>query len=238
MERNEIVERLKSIYYEILFKDNFADIETGSISKYKKFATYPAVGDNYGKDKKILIVGLDIGSDETHGKYQTIEERTESIQSVHGDMNHHMGGTYFTALYLLQHKNNYADFLEKVKDSTIFKTIIKRNINDLPKENPLSFIAFTNFYKFVTIMRESKLGDQDRNIIDRNRELELFKEEIGILNPDIIFFQSTVFYGIINNQEMQKLIKNKEVYIGYHPSKVMKGLKYPSKYFTEFVKKI
>src|SRR5690554_5048785 len=41
-----------------------------------KFATYPFLGSNYEKSKlKIVVVGLDIGKDETNGCIQSFEHR-------------------------------------------------------------------------------------------------------------------------------------------------------------------
>lgn len=238
--REQLVKEIEDVYHDVLFKDGFVDRVSGLIKdSNKKFATFPAIGEKYGLEKKIMIVGLDIGSDETEGRYQTINERSDSIQSVHANMNHHMGGTYFTALFLLMnHKNEYKTFFEKVKFSTIFKTIIKKNINSLPKDNPLNYIVFTNFHKFVTVNRYNKLGSQDRSLIDKEKEVKLFVKEIEILNPDIVFFQSTSFNHILKNEDIRRSLKNKEVYIGYHPSKRLSRLKYPGYYFSEeFVKK-
>lgn len=237
MEREELVKTIKKAYHEILFQDNIIDFVTGLVDGFnKKFATYLGIGNNYGIGKRILIVGLDIGSDETEDKIQSLEERSESIQSVHSNMNPHMAGTYFTALYLNEEIKEYKEFFDRVKYSTIFQTIIKRNLDKLPKENPLSSIAFTNFYKFVTPKRTSKLGGLDRNIFIKDVELNLFLKEVEILNPDIIFFQSTDFNSLLKDQKLINILKDKKVFVGYHPSKLLPKLKYPGHYFTEYVK--
>lgn len=233
--------QIKALYDKVFFEDNFANSETGIVNgTNRKIATYPYIGDKYGKSTKILVVGLDIGEDETLGEIQSLADRNDSLKRVHGRMNFHMGGTYFTALYLLKDKLGYSDFYNKIKSETIFNTIIKRYLNELPTENPLDYIAQTNFYKYVKIGRVGRKGDFDRVFIDSNREISLFISEVNLLNPEIIFFQSTEFNYIIKNYNLIEELKNngRKIFIAYHPSKALPKLKYPEYYFKDYCKEV
>ena len=59
--------------------------------------------------------------------------------------------------------------------------------------NPLSYIALTNFYKWVTKGRRNKKGREDRMHVDGGRETDLFMEEVRLLAPDIVVFQGVDF---------------------------------------------
>ncbi|WP_419161621.1 hypothetical protein [Candidatus Palauibacter sp.] len=49
--------------------------------------------------KRLLVVGRDIGSDETPGRLQHFEERRRAIECTPlPSLNPHIAGTYFTAL--------------------------------------------------------------------------------------------------------------------------------------------
>lgn len=233
--------QIANLYEDIFFKDKFANKETGEVvGTNKKIATYPYIGDKYGKSTKILVIGLDIGQDETPNSIQSFEERNQSLKCVHDKMNFHMGGTYFTALYLLMEELGYTEFYEKVKNETIFNTIIKRHLHELPIENPLDYIALTNFYKYVTIGRINRKGSFDRIHIDKNkRELDLFFSEIRILNPDVLFFQSSDFQYVLSSQIIDNLKKEgRKIFIASHPSKALPKLKYPEYYFRDYCKRI
>ena len=234
---NELKQKISDLYDMIFFNDGFANKVTGVVNNTnKKVATYPYIGDKYGKSKKILVVGLDLGQDETPGSIQSLVDRNSSLKSVHNKMNFHMGGTYFTALYLLKESLGYNDFYDLTKNETIFNTIIKRHINDLPSENPLDYICLTNFFKYVTVNREDRRGDFDRHNIDPNlREIELFLSEIKILDPEIIFLQSMDFNKESFKSILDKiLVDNRQIIIGYHPSKALPKLKYPEYYFKDY----
>ncbi len=80
------------------------DPETGTtpLQTDWKFAAYPYIGSKYGADpdvKRLLVVGRDIGSDETPGRLQHFEERRRAIECTPlPSLNPHIAGTYFTAL--------------------------------------------------------------------------------------------------------------------------------------------
>ena len=65
--------------YRRFFRDMEIDPETGTTPRQadRKFAAYPYIGSRYGADpdvRRLLVVGLDIGSDETRGRLQRFEE--------------------------------------------------------------------------------------------------------------------------------------------------------------------
>lgn len=237
---NELKEKIEQLY-DKFFDEMQIDKVTGIVNDgNRKIGTYPYIGDNYGKSLKILIVGLDIGEDEIDGEIQSFAERKVSLKVLDSDMTHHMGGTYFTALHFLKDKLGYNDFYNKVKNETIFKTIIKRHIKELPDENPIDYIGQTNFYKYVTIGRKNRRGDFDRIHIDKDKEIKLFLAELNLYDPDIIFFQSTDFHSILDNGDLLNMIKGngRKVFIASHPSRSLPKLKYPESYFRDYCKEV
>lgn len=244
----EIKKSILNIYEEILFKDNFVDRNTGIVAtdKTRKLATYPYVGSKYGKAKRILIVGYDIGKDETPNKIQTLENRSDIETNNLRGVNPHIGGTYFTALYFLKDNLNLNEFWEDTKSTKYGKTFnsILRKVPTHPSENPLSYIAMTNFYKYVTIGRGernpetneiiSRRGDFDRIFIDREREINLFLTEIEVLNPEIIFFQSKGFQYLDSKIKDHLLKKGVKLFYAYHPSDYSQaGGNIPENYFSK-----
>jgi|ERR1035437_6567168 hypothetical protein len=236
---NELEKKIEQLYKNF-FDEMHIDKETGVVKdRNRKVGTYPYVGESYGKSTKVLIVGLDIGEDEIEGKIQSFVDRRSSLTDL-TDMTHHMGGTYFTALYFLKDILGYNDFYNKVKTETIFKTIIKRHIKELPDENPVDYIGQTNFYKYVTVGRKNRRGDFDRIYIDKDKEIKLFLSELDIYDPDIIFFQSTDFHTILSNNNLLNLIKgdSRKVFVASHPSRSLPRLKYPESYFRDYCKQV
>lgn len=231
---NEYRLRISDCYHKALFEDERVDKITGNtkIDLTRKFATYPHIGSNYGNGPKILFVGYDIGMDETPGKIQNFEER-RSIETYNlRDKTIHIAGTYFTSLYFLKKFLKLEDFWEEIKSNKYggnFKSILN-NIPEIPKENPLSYVVLTNFYKYVTINRgqkdpsnhqiKTRRGNFDRVHLDRDAEIKLFLNEIDIFDPDIIFFQGKDFSRILP-QQVKEYIKQKKIdaFYGIHPSK-------------------
>ena len=87
--------------YQELFRRYGIDAQTGQLGNCpcRKFATYSYIGSLYGEAAKILIVGLDIGKDETPGRFQSFEDRRVKIEEEKELWKHnpHIAGTYFTA---------------------------------------------------------------------------------------------------------------------------------------------
>ena len=144
--------------YRCFLRDLEIDLETGTTPRQaaRKFATYPYIGSRYGSPgpRKLLIVGLDIGSDETPGRLQHFEERRQAIElrplPAH---NAHIAGTYFTALRYACTGEEWA----RIRDcDQTCETILKGGY--ALSSNPLSCIALTNFHKWVTKGRRNRGG--------------------------------------------------------------------------------
>lgn len=228
-------EILKIKYYELFDLFNI-NKKNGCLNNQKniKFPTFPFIGSKYGNYKKILIIGLDIGSDEKTGGVQSFEERRKAIEEKSfAQHNPHIAGTYFTALFFLKDYLNFKDYWNKLKNKDSAQKALK-NQNELPGKNPLSYIALTNYYKFVSVNRKNRTGGENRVHIDKNLELNFLLEEIKILNPDIIIFQSLSF---LNKRKLLNVIKEmrKTVYVGPHPS--YRGKREPE-HFVKQIKEI
>ena len=135
------------------FKQLNVDSVTGKVSKpYLKFASYPHVGSCYGKMRKVLIVGMDIGYDPTKGedRIHSFEQRRSQIEDEHPEnLNPHMSGTYVTAMHFLRREcREWDDWLNQVDKEKEPRWLL-RNTGNLPNRNPLRYIAFTNDYKFL-----------------------------------------------------------------------------------------
>jgi len=236
--------QIKDLYEQVFFKDGFADRTTGIVTGTdKKIATYPYIGDKYGKSKRILIVGLDIGEDETPNEIQSFEYRNQCWKTLFkengelADFNQHRAGTYFTALYFLRNYEKFESLFNIISnEDNVFISLIKKYSKEIIKsENPLDYIVQTNFYKYVNNKREGRTGNLDRIHIDFDREIELFLSEIKLFNPDIVFLQSTTFnYNKVLNKEIKKELINQgiELYIGYHPSVKQHEIKKAKNYFN------
>ena len=170
------------------------DPETGTtrLRTAWKFAAYPYIGSKYGADpdvKRLLVVGRDIGSDETPGRLQHFEERRRAIECTPlPSLNPHIAGTYFTALKYAFPGQEWAQV--KRRDRTC-QAILKGGY--ALGSNPLSHIALTNFYKWVTVGRRNKGGAQDCTHVDPHLERALFLEEVRLLAPHLIAFQGADF---------------------------------------------
>ena len=188
--------KLLQTSYRRFFRDMEIDPETGTILRRadlkERFATYPYIGSKYGSRpdlRKLLVVGLDIGSDETPGRLQHFEERRQAIElKPLPEHNPHIAGTYFTALKYACISEEWARIRDREKTC---QAILKGDY--ALRSNPLSYIALTNFYKWVTKGRQNKGGRQDRAHVDRRRETDLFVEEVRLLAPDIVVFQGAAF---------------------------------------------
>ncbi|MBU1246045.1 MAG: hypothetical protein ABIJ20_02875 [Nanoarchaeota archaeon] len=222
--------------YQDLFKKFDIDKKTGCLknSPRIKFPTFPYVGSNYGNSKKILIVGLDIGSDEKIGGIQSFEERRQAIEekpvSKH---NPHIAGTYFTAIFFLKDDLNLQNYWNNLKNILSCQKALQYQ-EKLPPINPLSYIALTNYYKFVSINRKKRTGGENRIHQDQKIELNFFIEEVKIFNPNIIVFQSNSFK--YKKFLLKRLLDmGKSIYIGPHPA--YRGKREPD-YFVKQILKV
>ena len=249
--QSELKSQLKGKYQE-LFRKYGVDEQTGQLGydPTRKFATYPYIGSRYGNGEaaKILIVGLDIGEDETPerpgrpGWFQSFEERRAKIEDKElRNHNPHIAGTYFTALFFLKEDLGWDGYWEELKQTKIWikgalkpatcKEILNTKVESaIPK--PLSHIALTNYYKFVTIGRTKRTGGDDRKHLLGHFDREFFIEEVETFNPEIVVFQGAEFEG---NPVPRRLMKTgRSVYVGPHPTYREKGGRAPE----HFVKRI
>ena len=103
-----------------------------------------------------------------------------------------------------------------------------------PTISPLSFIALTNYFKFVDKGREGKRsGNKNRKYINEKVEKELFLNEVKIFNPDIIIFQGLDFN---HYSDILKKIKELDikVYVAPHPANRKKDGRRPTNYLSFF----
>lgn len=221
--------------YQDLFEKFKIDKETGCFKNISqiKFPTFPYVGSKYGKCDKILIVGLDIGSDEKTGGIQSFKERRQAIEDKPvSKLNPHIAGTYFTALFFLKNKLHLENYWNNLKNISSCQKALQ-NKEKLPAINPLSYIALTNYYKFVSINRKNKSGGENRTHLDKEIELNFFIEEVKIFNPNVIIFQSNSFWH--KKTLLSKLSKlGKEIYIGPHPA--YRGKREPNYFVKKIIK--
>lgn len=195
------------------------DSETGECRAGRKFAAYPYIGSEYGSGRpKLLVVGLDIGSDETPGQLQGFERRRRAIECTPlPRLNPHIAGTYFTVLKYAGSERAWLRFEGELRTcQRILKEEAPRRNHALPSANPLSRIALTNFYKWVTVGRTGKGGGTDRTHVNRDLEIELLRDEVRIFRPDVVVFQGASF-----KSDFRRIIKPCGVdcsYVVYHPS--------------------
>ena len=210
--------------YSRFFREMGINPETGclGLDPKRKFATYPYISSKYGEAKKILFVGLDIGKDPVHGCIQSFSDRRVSIEdksiSAH---NQHIAGTYMATLYFLKQEKSWNSHWKKITDTNLTcQRVLKESHNLLPLENPLSYCALTNYYKFVTKCRKKRNGSQDRKHLDHDLEIGLFNEELEAFAPDIVIFQGQDFVQEPAVKQDVLGLKRKGVhfFVGPHPS--------------------
>ena len=205
--------------YRRFFRDMEISPETGEspVAVDRKFAAYPYIGSKYGADpdvKRLLVVGRDIGSDETPGRLQHFEERRRAIECTPlPSLNPHIAGTYFTALKYACPGPEW----DQVRDRDQTCRAILKDGYALSR-NPLSYIALTNFYKWVTIGRQNKGGGQDCTLVDPRREGKLFLEEVRVLTPDVVVLQGPQFREPWFREVRDSLARQIEWHVLWHPS--------------------
>lgn len=195
-----------------LFSRLNVDPATGWVNDpYLKFASYPHIGSQYGNMKRLMIVGMDIGDDTTPGEIHTYDKRRNDIENSRVDkLNPHMSGTYITAMHFLADEcSEWRHWLEGANQNWG----PQRLLNDksrLPFLNPLSYIAFTNYYKFLLFHNGVKVQ------LNKSAEEHFLIEEAKILKPKFIVLQSSGFRTL--RSLLSSLSEIAEVFVGYHPS--------------------
>lgn len=189
---------------------------------FLRFPTYPLIGSQYAenKDCRVLFIGLEIGRDENprdgiigfDKKRKLVEKKERHSPHVYG-----MG---VATLFLL--KKFKKDKWEKMCKGKTYKNTFNLAKKIKSDFSPLSHIAMTNCYKFVTIKRKSRLGGKDIRHISIDTEWNLLEEEVKILKPKFLVFESRVFkkdrWFQVLVTEIIKQNKNTKVYISNHPS--------------------
>ena len=213
------------------FRDLGVDPRTGDCGARRpanrKFATYPYIGSRYGNEGvKLLVVGWDIGSDETPGRIQGFERRRRAIECRSVEQhNPHIAGTYFTAVKYAGQQFEWETFEDDPRNCRrILKEEAALGAPGLPPTNPLSRIALTNFYKWVTVGRAGKGGGADRVHLHRDLEIAVFQDEVRILKPDVVVFQSATFRFAF--KELIEPCGVAHSYVVNHPSR--RGKRHPA----------
>ncbi len=152
------------------------------------------------------MVGLDIGADKkkdaapncregcgTGGAIECFECRRSSIEDKKlPHHNPHIAGTYFTAM-------RYPCPVDEWEHCKGLEKSCQQVLKDeeaggiLPEFNPLSRIALTNFYKWVTTEGATMSTTLNRTHFHRQREKELFIDEVNHFKPDVVVFQGASF---------------------------------------------
>lgn len=215
--------------YQEFLNQNKGISDKGKVrGKNKRFASYPFIGENYGKTKKVLFVGMDIGKDE-RDNIISLEERREDIQNLYiGSFNHHIAGTYFSALYYLKDELGLTKYWKESSKQDKFSASILNNVENRKADrffpdheniNVLSYVALTNYYKFVTVDRENRSGDKDRvYVFEPAIEEKLLFDEVSILKPEVILFQGLEFNKSKYQHVIEELKAKALVYVGCHPA--------------------
>lgn len=221
VDRKEAMHWLTSVYREFFYEMGI-DPETGNLPPYhsetQKFACYPYIGSLYGLGKRrVLAVGLEVAHDNPFGEgIQPFESRRRSIEEKPLEKhNPHIAGTYFTALKYACPEFGWDRFANSHQS---WEKLLKAG-KDLPERNPLSFIALTNFHKWVTRGARKTAGTRDRVTFDRKLEEELLYREVAILEPDVVVFQSAE-YAKPRFRRLRNMIerRGRQCLVVYHPS--------------------
>jgi hypothetical protein len=186
-----------------------------------KFPSYPYIGRGYATKKRgrVLFIGLQLGIDWCPHVIgcaelrRIIEERGET-------QNPHFKGMAVATIRFSTKASKPSQHI--FKDKTYKETLELASEND-PSFNPLFHFAMTNCYKFLTSEKhKAKFASNDGRHISALLELQLLQDEIQILKPNFLVFQSQAFtsehwfYPL--TREIKKQNKNIAVYTSHHPA--------------------
>ncbi len=220
---SELKENISKLYHDF-FIDMKIDPKTGIIEgTNRRFTGFPYIGANYvNAPVKILFISLDTGKDECFkdNTFHSFENRESIFPSGMLSFNAHIAGLYATALFILKDKMGYQSAWAKLWEKRDFKSAkaIRESYDSLPKDL-MSYVAYENRYRFVTIGRgaekEERGGGKDRIWINAERESKFLIDEIDIFAPDVIVFQGK---DGLWNCRIDELKKQYKVVIAQHPS--------------------
>lgn len=207
--------------YDQFFKDMGIDPQTGIVKgTSKRFTGYPYIGRNYcNAPIRILFIPLDVGKDECaeNNTYHSFQDRQDIFPDGMLDFNYHIAGLYATALFILKDVMGYQQAWEILckEQNCSNKISIRRAYHYLPKDL-MSYVAYENRYRFVTIGRDSeRKGGKDRVWLDVDLERQMLMDEIELFSPNIIVFQGLQGVHDCNIAELRGKYK---VIITGHPS--------------------
>ena len=180
-----------------------------------KFPAYPYIGSHYGELRRIMIVGMDIGwIDPKQEVIQSFEDRRVRIEDDKplNELNPHMSGTCVTAMHFLKDQcTEWQKWLEESDKDRVPQALLN-NVKRLPSRNPLSYIAFTNYHKFLLA------GNGEKVQLDRTVEEDFLMKEAETLRAEIIVMQSASFRHSYHKKLLDRLSKIARVHISNHPS--------------------
>lgn len=226
--KNSIDSIQKSIknLYEIFFRNFGINKKNGTFPKksrwsFLRFPTYPLIGSRYAgnKDYRVLFIGLEIGEN-PEGEIIGFDEKRGLVEGKERH-NPHVYGMGVATIFLLKNvfKNNQR---KKILGGKTYTKTLKLAKKNKPDFNPLFYIAMTNCHKFVTIKSKRRSGSKDGKHISTNEEWDLLEEEVRILRPRFLVFESKKFTTdhwfkpLIS--EIKEQNKNTKIYISNHPS--------------------
>lgn len=228
-----LADQLEARYAEF-FEDMGVDPATGLLKGREawKIACYPHVGTKYGSDpevSRVLVFGLNVGYDMNPDGIWTTDEwqaGLEPREKVQTGFNPHIAGTYFT---MLRYGCPPEWGWERFRNSRDSCQVLLRKGEGLPSENPLSYLAFSNIYKWAWHGAENTSQQKStQRFLDRAKEVELILDEIRILDPDVVVLQSSGFarhsFGPIMNAINHLTGK---AYVLVHPSH--RGARHPER---------
>ncbi len=235
-----LANQLETRYAEF-FEDMGIDPATGLLKGRAgwKIACYPHVGTKYGSDpevNRVLVFGLNVGYDMNPEGIWTTDEWREGLEpqeEVQTGFNPHIAGTYFT---MIRYGFPPDWGWERFKHSKDSCQVLLRKGEGLPSENPLSYLAFSNIYKWVWHGAETTFQQKStQRFLDRTKEAELILDEIRILDPDIVILQSSRFahpsFGAIMNAidhltGKAYVLVHPSHYRARHPGRITRPLPY------------
>lgn len=183
----------------------------------RHFACYPYVGSRYGERTRILFIGSDIGRDESPEGIQRFKERRESIETPElNEHNPHIAGTYFAALRSIPEFEKKWEHFHDSEDTC--QTILRSGLG-LPRDNPLSFVGLTNYWKWVVVSAAMMNGGGNRKHCDPELELQLLECEINAYDPEIVVFQGVPLFCKRRTLEtVNRIASSRIVRVHDHPS--------------------
>lgn len=236
---NKLESKLSLIYkkfFEQLNVKESGELENKQFKNWK-FAAYPFIGSNFfiNNIPRIIFIALDIGSDELPGKIIDYDFRRKCVEN-NKKYNPHIAGTFITAVYFLINRLIKESVWKKIKNERSCNAAINKLRAILGADfDAMSYVAFTNYYKFVTKNRKRRIGGENRKNINKELEDKLLLAELKVFNPDIIIFQGFEFKKKKYSDLLQKIVKQNNkanVWISPHPS--WHGTRVPGEYLRHF----